>query len=293
MNTTILESRDKQNKKLGLTFHRTFPLKRSAVADVLRLAGNIVPDQHTQRCLTREAIRELTNLGTIYVEAMPRYSLGAGLLDAKNCLTPFGAMAYERDPFLEQLSTQWLMHYYLCAPHGPGPAFWNELVRSRFKTGNEFTAEELIVQLGEFFVRTEGKSLAERSARSTVTVFLGTYLKTEALGHLGILEKVGEGRYQVLAPKAPPPWACACALLDYWQAHCRELVTISQDTLLAPGGFTDLLMIGGSHLNTVLRAMEGAGYVEVYRVAPPYQVVLLRQDVEPLLERMYGLDQSA
>ena len=147
-------------------------------------------------------------------------------------------------------------------------------------------------QLAEFFERTEGKSLAERSARSTITVFLGTYLKAEALGHLGILEKSSNGHYHVLAPKAPPSWACACALLDYWQAHFREFVTISQDTLLASGGLADLLMIGSGHLNTVLRAMEGAGYVEVYRVAPPYQVVLLRQDVEPLLERMYGLDQS-
>ena len=245
-----------------------------------------------QKCLTRETIRELTNLGTIYVEAMPRYGSGAGLLDPNNCLTPFGASAYERDPLLEQLSTQWLMHYHLCAPQGPGPAFWNELVKSRFMTGNEFTAEELMVQLADFFERTEGKSLAERSARSTITVFLGTYLKPDALGHLGILEKVGDGRYQVLAPKAPPPWACAYALLDYWQAQFREFVTISQDTLLASGGLTDLLMIGSGHLNTVLRAMEGAGYVELFRVAPPYQVVLLRQDVEPLLERMYGLDQS-
>jgi len=55
------------------------------------------------------------------------------------------------------------------------------------------------------------------------------------------------------------------------------------------GGFCDLLMIGGGHLNVVLRALEEAGYVERYRVSPPYQVVLLRQDAEPLLERMYGL----
>jgi hypothetical protein len=183
------------------------------------------------------------------------------------------------------------MHYHLSAPHGPGPAFWHEFVKARFITGSEFTSEELIAQLSDFFVRSEGKPLAERSARSTVTVFLGTYLKPDALGHLGILEKVGDGRYQVLAPKSPPAWACACALLDYWQAQYREFVTISQDTLLEPGGLADLLMIGGSHLSTVLRAMEGAGYVEMYRVAPPYQVVLLRQDSEPLLERMYGFDQ--
>lgn len=279
------------SQRLRTVFHESFALSRSAVGQVLAVSAKRGRDSSDHGTLS-QTLGERTHLGANYIKAMPRYGIATGLMNSIYELTAFGHFAHLQDPSLEQLSTQWLMHYYLCAPHGPGPAFWNELVRSRFKTGNEFTAEELIVQLGEFFERTEGKPLAERSARSTVTVFLGTYLKTEALGHLGILEKVGEGRYQVLAPKAPPSWACACALLDYWQAHCRELVTISQDTLLAPGGFTDLLMIGGSHLNTVLRAMEGAGYVEVYRVAPPYQVVLLRQDVEPLLERMYGLDQS-
>lgn len=279
------------SQRLRTVFHESFALSRAAVGQVLAVSAKRGCDSSDHGTLS-QTLGERTHLGANYIKAMPRYGIATGLMNSIYELTAFGRFAHLQDPSLEQLSTQWLMHYYLCAPHGPGPAFWNELVRSRFKTGNEFTAEELIVQLGAFLERTEGKSLAERSARSTITVFLGTYLKTEALGHLGILEKVGEGRYQVLAPKAPPPWACACALLDYWQAHCRELVTISQDTLLAPGGFTDLLMIGGSHLNTVLRAMEGAGYVEVYRVAPPYQVVLLRQDVEPLLERMYGLDQS-
>ena len=277
--------------RLRTVFHESFALSRTAVGQVLAIGEERSSDSSNHNTLV-QALGEETHLGTNYIKAMPRYAIAAGLMNSAYELTAFGRSAHLQDSFLEQLSTQWLMHYHLCAPHGPGPQFWNELVRSRFITGNEFTAEELMTQLADFFERTEGKSLAERSARSTITVFLGTYLKPDALGHLGILEKVSDGRYQVLAPKAPPAWACACALLDYWQAQFCERVTISQDTLLASGGLADLLMIGSGHLNTVLRAMEGAGYVEVYRVAPPYQVVMLRQDVEPLLERMYGLDQS-
>ena len=39
----------------------------------------------------------------------------------------------------------------------------------------------------------------------------------------------------------------------------------------------------------MLSEMQDAGYVEVYRVAPPYQVALVRQDLESMLRRMYGL----
>lgn len=289
MKATTDKGKNRAPRKLGLTFHRTFSLNRPAMADIIRLAANEGQIESGGKCLTRQAIRELTNLGTIYVEAMPRYCYGTGLLDGNNCLTAFGARALQDDPFLNSPASQWLLHYYLSTPMGPGPGFWTQLVTSQFQVGSEFTAKELASELVSFVEKTEARSTDEARVRSTATAFLGTYLKPEALGALAILERVGEGAYRIAAPKAAPVWACAYALIDYWQANFRDQVSINEDALTGRGGFCDLLMIGGGHLNTVLRAMEEAGYVERYRVSPPYQVVLLRQAPEPLLERMYGL----
>ena len=278
--------------RLGFTFHRTFSLNRSAVSDILKSAWRANPMTGKTVGLTQSMIRNLTNLGTIYVESMPRYGFGAGLLDSKNCLTPFGALAQQHDPLLDQVSTQWLMHYHLSAPHGPGPAFWHELVATRFRIGSDFTRADLCEQIARFYEQAEGKPLAERSARTSVTIFLGTYLKADGLGRLRLIWEDSEGRLHAREPEAPSTWVFACALVDYWRAHFPDRLTINLDTLTAPRGLADLFMIGSGQLNRLLREIQDAGHINVYRVAPPYQVVLLHQDTGPLLGRMYGVNDS-
>lgn len=278
--------------RLGFTFHRTFSLNRSAVSDILKLAWRADPLVGKTTGLTREMIRGLTHLGTIYVESMPRYGFGTGLLDSNNCLTHFGVLAQQNDPLLDQISTQWLMHYHLSAPHGPGPAFWHELVATRFRIGSDFTRDDLCEQIAQFYEQAEGKPLAERSARTSVTIFLGTYLKAEGLGRLRLIWEDSDGRLHAREPEAPSPWVFACALVDYWRALFPDRLTINLDTLTAPRGLADLFMIGGGQLNRLLREIQGAGHINVYRVAPPYQVVLLHQDTGPLLEKIYDVNDS-
>ena len=220
------------------------------MADVLRLAGTASSVFGRPRCLTREMIRELTTLGTIYVEAMPRYSFGAGLLDANNCLTAFGMLAYKQhNPSLDQICTQWLLHYNLSASSGPGPAFWHELVATRFSPGSEFTSADITLQVSELYKRSEHKPLAERSARATATAFLGTYSKPEALGRLGILRKNPSGCYQVLAPNPLPTWAFACIMMDYWQHQFANRLTINLDAITGRGSLADLLLISDVQLS--------------------------------------------
>jgi hypothetical protein len=237
----------------------------------------------------RDALLANTGLGANYVKAMPQYAKGSGLLESDYRLSEFGQIALQCDPMLMQLSTQWLMHYHLSAPHGPGPLFWHKIVSSHFSPANEFERGELSDQIGDLYEQSENKPLKARTAQATATIFLGTYEKPEGLGRLGILDKQADGSYRVLAPKAPSVWACAYSLVDYWRNQFSDRLTVSLDALTMPGGWSDLLMFGSSHLNDVLREMQAEGYVDVFRVSPPYQVVLLRQDVEPLLKRMYGL----
>ncbi len=253
---------------------------------ILELAEQIEREEGTS--LSNKIIRERSALGTIYVEAMPRYATGAGLLDFKRHLTDFGRYALAHDRMLEQHGTQWLMHYHLSAPQGPGPAFWHDLVATFFYPGREFSADEIARRIAHFIEQTEGRTLAERTVSDTTTAFLGTYTKLDGLGRLGILTALGDGHYRVTEPVPPPVWAVAYALLDYWTAHFEERLTVSLDTLTAPGGFASLFLMGGQNFNNVLRTLQAARYVDVYRVAPPEQVVLLQHDSQPLLRKLYG-----
>jgi hypothetical protein len=210
------------------------------------------------------------------------------LLDFNRQLTPFGQYALSHDRLLEHQGTQWLMHYYLSAPQGPGPAFWHEVVSNFFYVGHEFSKTQLERQIATFVERIKGRALAERTIRSMATIFLGTYLKPDGLGKLALLGESDGERYQVREPVPPPSWAVAYALLDYWTAQFQDQLTVSLDTLITPGGFTALFLMGQQGFNEVLQALQAEHYVEVYRTAPPYQVVLLRNDPEPLLQKLYG-----
>ena len=79
---------------MSLTFHRTFSLSRDSMAKVLRLA-------QSQPGFRLEDLGRNTDLGTIYLEAMPRYAFRSGLLDRRNHLTAFGRYAVHSDPALE------------------------------------------------------------------------------------------------------------------------------------------------------------------------------------------------
>jgi len=271
-----------QEKKLGITFHRTFSLVRSSVAKVVEMRGC----QDSK--FSRSSIREDTHLGSIYVEAMPRYAIGMGLLDSDKKLSNFGRFASISDPHLEQLGTQWLMHYYMSASHGPGPAFWNQLVTTRFRSGEEFSAQDIAEQIAEFYQTIEGKPLAERSARATATIFLGTYTKSDGLGRLELLQETSKDNYLVAEPQSPPVWAVGCALLDFWLAHYPDQVTANLNDLLAENGLTKLFLISRARLNALLERLQQEGFIDVYRLSPPYQVVLLNKNMEAYLEKLYG-----
>ncbi len=263
---------------MSLTFHRTFSLSRSSIAKVISLAKY-------KPGFKREDLGKSTDLGTVYQEAMPRYALRAGLLDKSNALTVFGRFVAQHDPTLEKVSTQWLLHYHLAAPHGP-TAFWNYLVRTRFVPGNIFTAADLIADLTAFLQQEAGKNPAPDSVRSTITVFLGTYLKTDGLGRLGLVEEINTKTYRVLSTDAPPLWALGYALSEYWRAHYDERLTINLDDL-SQGDFASIFLLGEEGLTRLLLQLKQEGMLDLYRISRPYQVVLLQPSLEYALQKMY------
>ena len=267
-------------QKLKPTFHRTFSLSRPSIQQILSLANAGYP-------ITKQALAQRTTLGTIYQESMPRYARGCGLLDEHKQLTSFGQLVADHDLDMAQLHTQWLMHYHLASPHGPGPAFWNYLVTTYFRSGNIFTGNEISEHIGAFTWENTGKEMSPRSLRATATVFLGTYYKPDGLGSLGILSKIEKDQYRVQGVFPPDPWVIAYALLDYWQAHYGDRLTINLNDLTTTGGFASLFVLSEQQMEQILDRLQQENILDLYRVAPPYQVVLLQTDPNIALEKLY------
>lgn len=282
------DNKSSPTPRLGVTFHRTFSMIRPAMSQVLSLSINLSTENIDGSGLERKVIRELTNLGTIYVEAMPRYCFGAGLLESDYSPTLFGKYLHEHDSLLVALSTQWLLHYHFSAPLGSNPLFWHELVAVNFRGGNEFEKGDVEKQIQSFYLRTEGKPLAQESASRTATVFLGTYIKTDGLGELNLLQQTQQNKYKVNDDlDSPPAWAVAYAIIDYWMKNFPDRQTINLDELTEGNSVANIFMIGAGKVANILQKMQAEGFVDLYRVAPPYQVVLLRADLQAILEKIY------
>lgn len=270
--------------RLGTAFSETFPLSREAVRQVLEALemkqGEDIPNRF-------EFLREETQLGTNYVKAMPRYAIGVGLLDDSYTFSVLGKYVRSHDTLLSRHETQWLMHYHLSAPHGPGPGFWNHLVTMNFRSGHVFSREDVLTQVDEYIQLVEGRTLSERSIKGAVGAFLGTYSDTQGLGDLGILKIIEDGVYRVLEPDSPSVWVLAYAILDYWKAMFKQQISINLNDLSGVEGITSLFLIGSGMLNSALREMQEDGYVEVHRISPPYRVVLLNSDIESIVKKIY------
>lgn len=282
-----MEEQSTVDRRLGPTFHRTFSLVRPAIVQVLEISATATKEGEKLKGNAFESLREGTDLGTVYVAAMPRYAVGCGLLDDRDySLTPLGKFVYEHDSNLNHPSTLWLMHYHLSAPKGPGPTFWHFLVSQQLQPGMHLERSQLIESVKAFVQSSEGKALVDRSARSLITVFTGTYTKDDGLGKLGVLEETETG-YLVLEPEPPNEWVVGYALAHYWESVWPQFKQIALSELYESGGFANLFLMGTFQLNSRLRELQSRGLLELVQVAPPHQILRLWRSPADFLPHIY------
>jgi hypothetical protein len=270
-------------RRIGLAFHEGFPLVRSAVAEVLSVAAR----KGAEAKLNFDLLREETSLGRNYAKAMPRYCQGAGLLNHKNELTSFGSRVVQSDRYLEQPETMWLCHYHLAASDGPGPEFWHTLVSDYVIAGDELKT----TQLGEVLKKISednGSAIADRTAQTAASVFLGTYSREDCFGRLGILEAREAGSYLVKEVEPPSPLVFGFAVDDYWRRHLPDQTSVWIDEFNKSGGPAQTLLMGQGQINHAMRELSRMGIASVQLTQPPYQFSPLWRDQGDLLDRIYG-----
>lgn len=275
-----------RESRIGLTFHRTFSLNTPSISKILNLSYKVDGQIKTVR-----EIEESTGLGSVYVNAMPQYARACGLMEMGGYrLTPFGELVCRQDLHLMHQDTLWLMHYHLSAPHGPGPAFWTHLVTKFLPFGKDVCGADVAQEIARFQEsQAHNVNVKDRAVRSTATVFLGTYTKSDGLGRLGLIKTVSgrSGFVRVSESQSAPVDVVAVALADYWAAHFGEQITVSLDELARDDGFARVMWMSNRQLDEVLMSLKRENIVDLYRVAPPYQVVRRWSNNDELLARLY------
>ncbi len=281
-------------KKLGATFHRTFSLSRSVVADILDVA-EIAENEGVNGLPSKFISQHKPHLGSEYLTSMPRYAVGCGLIDDKTKrLTQFGRATRKNDVKLTKPDTQWLMHFFLSWKDGPGASYWNELVTHLFVEGTEFTRLQMIALMTELRENGENTIPSVRDTDQCLAAFYGTYTKSEALGNLGILQLVDSSigaeikKFLVDSGTQPSCWVIGYALSVYWDFMYPTRISINASELFGQASLSSLFMTSIGRMNRYIHDLQMEGYYDYYRTAPPFQVVRLSDDIESLLQHIYG-----
>lgn len=259
--------------RLGLSTFRSFSFVRDGVRQVM--------DCSSKGLTSLKDIREHTQLGTIQVEAMPRFAKAAGMQDKDGLPTALGRTLLRNDPGLADCRSQWIVHYKLACRHTAGPGFWPELF-DYITTKSSITADDLRSYLAD----RAGDAAGDRAIQYACVAFLGTYTKTECLGSLGILVEE-DGTIATGQGTVPPPTVVAYVIADYWDNEWTGRTSVNLGWMSDPGGPGSLLMMNSGEIGDALREMQNAGLVELQRRQAPYQVFRTWADTDELLERIY------
>lgn len=267
-------------EKLGLSFHRTFPLMRDMLRQVMEAAS-------IRGSLSYESIRADTTLGTVQVQAARRYAFGVGLLDEHENITRFGHQVLQADAGLSSLRTQWLMHYHMVAPHRNGPAFWNYIFRSIMTGIKVLSAQAIAADIGRFIAVSEGRQIEADTLKKAATIFLRTYVRTDALGPLNLVIEAGE-EYIAGEPARLDTEVFAYALADYWRYVWKDYATVNRDSIMAEDGPAALFLLGRGDVGHILREMQEQGLIRQERAVSPPTVYRLWSSPDELLDKVYA-----
>lgn len=273
---------DQESEALGFSTYRSFTFIRDGVRQVLECSA--------QGYTSRKDIRNHTTLGTVQVEAMPRFAYAAGLTKPDGSLTDLGLTMVDRDPGLVKVPSQWLVHSKLSSRFSSGPTFWPYLM-SYIVDRNSTDSEELRTQL--MSLAPAAAQIGDRAIQYALTAFAGTYTKPECLGSLGILTEAsdsdqGERRYLIGANLSlASPAVAGYVIADYWDHAWPQLKEVNLALFSEPSGPGSLLLMNSGEVGDMLKEMQNRGLVQLQRKTPPYQVFRSWGDTSKILEQVY------
>lgn len=281
--------REKTNdSRLSYSFSRSLPFRRASCSKIVRIiAENYIANQGTDNRVSQNTIWAETELGNIDAQASYRWLKGFGVINDDDLLTRFGHLVHRHDPHFQEISTAWICHYNMSAPHRNGPSFWSYLWQHATYWGDTLSAATLAEKLQSHASEETEKIFSLDTYTVAARSFLTCYGNSEGLGRLNLLQKGYDDAYTV-EPPIPVDWKVAAYVLaDYWSGVWGDTTVVPYPDIMAPGGPASLLRRNTGDMGLLLRPMQEAGLLQISRVARPWTVARAWSDPGELLEAVY------
>jgi hypothetical protein len=199
-------------------------------------------------------------------------------------LTSFGETVVKHDPKLSDIGTQWVLHYYLAVEHEEISQAWKILINHFISPGLSFTLN----QFQSYFSTLIGEEATNRKAlERDPEAALSTYIRTNALGKLGILHRTN-GTYTVGQPAVPDALVAGYVLFDHWQRISPNIDTLRFSQICQEmGNVGRIFLAQQTQVKHLLADLAGRGYVTFAETQHEPVNRLYRGSVALLLERYY------
>lgn len=196
-------------------------------------------------------------------------------------LTPLGREIYEKDPYIEELGTLYLLQYQLAKQKEEATAwyyFFNEFTMS------EFTREEFVQSLQNYIIMSVGKlDKAIRTLNDDFVCIINTYLPRYKsnpekvspennidcpFGELGLIDiankKQKTYKKSIPAARSFNPWVIYAVIMD--QANGRVEISLNE-LLTKPCNIGKVFNLDAIAMLDVLHEVENWGMIKIIRTA--------------------------
>lgn len=277
--------------------HETFTLRYGWLTKAIRLV------REDAQGFSRDDAMVALGVGKNMVQSIKHWALAVRVLEEDSQVkdnrgrslrvSPFGDAIFGDgglDPFLENPSTLWLLHFCL-ASRSTGPTTWywafNAFPRA------EFTADQLAGELLRVASESDASKATENTIRRDVNCFVRTYVSAQRsrtvaiedtldcpLSELRLIYGIDESglfAFNRSDHLTLPTWVFAFALLDYWERVAANVATLGFSDIAyepsSPGRVFKLTESAVSrHLHSLEKVSKGAlsfdstaGISQVYR----------------------------
>lgn len=273
---------------MSIGFSKTFGLEREILSRTLR-------EFEENPKLSRSELMSRLGVGSQKAEAMVLWLGKLSLRDNRERqLAPLSTLLLRCDPYLEDITTMWLLHYQLAS--NPDAEVWY-LLTNRFLPGRtEFRFDDVLI-----FLVSEGlRTPTDKHLRADVSIFLRAFISEDGLGRTEFIKtegKVDRNLARNTFYKNPPtklsPYLAAYAIFDQRTRTAPNVATVTIEELLTQdGGVGKVFSLSRSRLEETLRLISGpqlGHLVDISKTAGLDQVGLrFKGDPIEILEMSYG-----
>lgn len=273
---------------MAIGFSQNFNFERNLLASLLMAYND-------RRVLSRKDKRSLLGVGENKAEAMVTWLGKLGLRDnTSRKITDLGTLILKYDPYLEDIATQWLLHYQLAG--NQEAEVWYLLTNKFLPTQFFFTHEEAI----DFLVSLGIRNKNDLHLRADTSVFLKSFVTDCGLREIKLIQVEGESntniskmRFHRNTQPNVPPYLIAYAIFDHRMRYYPNFSTVTiKEILTQDGNAGKVFSLTKERLEEALKLLSSPSYGEMIylaKVADLNQIELkYRGRPMEILERYYN-----